>query len=191
MTKEQVLDIFLRSDALLEGHFRLTSGRHSNRYVQCAQVLQYPAYTGQLAAFLAERVREAVGTPDLVVGPAMGGILVAYEVGRELGVRSIFTERENGAMTLRRSFAVKPGEKVVVCEDVVTTGGSVKEVMEVVRKAGGEVLAVASLIDRSNGVVDFGVPFQSALSMEVISWEPEECPLCKEGIPAIKPGSRT
>lgn len=191
MNKEQVLEIFRQSGALLEGHFRLTSGRHSNRYMQCAQVLQYPAQTEKLAAFLSEKIKEAVGTPDVVIGPAMGGILVAYEVGRALGVRSIFAERENGAMTLRRSFAIRPGEKVAVCEDVVTTGGSVREVMDVVEKAGGKIEAVAALVDRSNGQVDFGVPFRAALTMEVVSWEPQECPLCKEGTPAIKPGSRT
>ncbi|WP_235918923.1 orotate phosphoribosyltransferase [Heliomicrobium undosum] len=190
MSHEQVLQIFRESEALLEGHFRLTSGRHSNRYVQCAQVLQHPQHTERLSAHLAALLRKTVGVPDVVIGPAMGGILVAYEVGRALGVRSIFTERENGTMTLRRNFVVRPGETVVVCEDVVTTGGSVREVIDVATAAGGRVLAVASLVDRSNGQVDFGVPFCAALSMEVVSWPPEACPLCKEGTPAIKPGSR-
>ncbi|MCW2277303.1 orotate phosphoribosyltransferase [Heliophilum fasciatum] len=191
MEQSQILEIFRKSNALLEGHFRLTSGRHSNRYVQCAQVLQYPQYTEVLAAHLAEKVRSAVGVPDVVIGPAMGGILVAFEVGRALGVRSLFAERENGAMTLRRSFAIQPGEKVLVCEDVVTTGGSVREVIEVVKQAGGVLQGVVSLVDRSNGTVDFGVPFWAAMTMEVVSWEPEVCPLCAEGTPAIKPGSRT
>ncbi|MBM7867882.1 orotate phosphoribosyltransferase [Heliomicrobium gestii] len=191
LSHEEVLQIFRQSEALLEGHFRLTSGRHSNRYVQCAQVLQHPDHTERLARHLAAQLRQTVGVPDVVIGPAMGGILVAYEVGRALGVRSIFTERENGTMTLRRNFAVRPGETVVVCEDVVTTGGSVREVIDVATAAGGRVLAVASLVDRSNGQVDFGVPFRAALSMEVVSWPPEECPLCKEGTPAVKPGSRT
>ncbi|ABZ82861.1 orotate phosphoribosyltransferase [Heliomicrobium modesticaldum Ice1] len=191
MSQDQVLDIFRNSEALLEGHFRLTSGRHSNRYVQCAQVLQHPPYTERLSRHLAALLRKGVGLPDVVIGPAMGGILVAYEVGRALGVRAIFTEREKGLMTLRRNFVVRPGETVVVCEDVVTTGGSVREVIDVATAAGGRVAAVAALVDRSNGQVDFGVPFFAALSMEVLSWPPEECPLCKEGTPAIKPGSRT
>ncbi|QGG46601.1 orotate phosphoribosyltransferase [Heliorestis convoluta] len=193
MNQEQILQIFRDSEALLEGHFRLTSGRHSNRYVQCAQVLQYPDQTEKLASYLADKVEATVGkgTVDLVIGPAMGGIIVAYAVGQALGLRAIFAERENGTMKLRRSFQIAKGQKVLVCEDVVTTGGSVREVMDVVKEAGGEVIAVASLIERSNGQADFGVPFCSALAMEVISWDPAECPLCQEGTPAIKPGSRS
>ncbi|KAB2951300.1 orotate phosphoribosyltransferase [Heliorestis acidaminivorans] len=193
MNQEQILDIFRESEALLEGHFRLTSGRHSNRYVQCAQVLQYPHYTDKLANHLAEQLEKTLGkgTTELIIGPAMGGIIVAYAVGQALGLRAIFAERENGIMKLRRSFQIEKGQKVVVCEDVVTTGGSVREVMQVVEEAGGEVIAVASLVDRSNGQVDFGVPFCAAMTMEVLSWDPAECPLCQEGTPAIKPGSRS
>lgn len=188
LSKEEVLDIFRKSNALLEGHFRLTSGRHSNRYMQCAQVLQYPDYTAQLCGEIVEAFRtEQV---DVVIGPAMGGIIVAYEVGRQLGVRTIFTERENWAMTLRRSFTISPGEKVLVVEDVVTTGGSVLEVINVVKEKGGELAGVGVLVDRSNGRVDFGVPAKAVLPMEVVSWEAGDCPLCREGVPVVKPGSR-
>lgn len=190
MNKNEVLEIFKKSGALLEGHFLLTSGKHSNRYMQCAQVLQYPKDTEILCRELAQRVLKEVGSVDLVIGPAMGGILVAYEVGRALGVRTIFTERENGKMALRRNFKIQPGEKVLVCEDVVTTGGSVVEVIDVVREAGGQLMAVASLVDRSNGKVDFGVPFTAMLPMDVVTYDPESCPLCEECHPAIKPGSR-
>lgn len=188
LTKEAALKIFQDSQALLEGHFRLTSGRHSDKYMQCAQVLQYPHYTSQLCAHLAEQFKGA--GVQAVIGPAMGGIVVSYEVARHLGVRSIFTERENGTMTLRRNFWIEPGEKVLVVEDVVTTGGSVKEVIEVVREKGGEVVGIGVLVDRSNGQVDFGVPTQAVLAMDVRSYLPEECPLCQQGLPVIKPGSR-
>lgn len=188
LTRDQAIEIFTKSNALLTGHFRLTSGRHSSQYMQCAQVLQYPEYASQLCQDLAGKF---AGTKiDLVVGPAMGGIIVAYEVGRALGVKAFFTEREQGVMTLRRGFVIEPGQKVLVAEDVVTTGGSVREVIEVVREKGGEVVGVALLVDRSNGKVDFGVKTEAVLSMEIVSYEPEECPLCKQGVPVVKPGSR-
>ncbi|HWI55450.1 MAG TPA: orotate phosphoribosyltransferase [Desulfobacteria bacterium] len=188
LTHDEAIDIFTKANALLTGHFRLTSGRHSAKYMQCAQVLQYPQYASILCDSLAEKFK---GTQiDLVVGPAMGGIIVAYEVGRALGVKTFFTERENGAMALRRGFTINPGEKVLVVEDVVTTGGSVKEVIEVVREKGGEVVGVGVLVDRSAGKADFGVPTQSMLQLEIESYDPEECPLCKQGLPVIKPGSR-
>lgn len=188
LTHDEAIKIFLDSQALLEGHFRLTSGRHSNRYMQCAQVLQYPHYTDKLCSQLAEKFQDA-GVKS-VIGPAMGGIIVSYEVARHLGVKSIFTERENGAMTLRRNFSIEPGMRVLVVEDVVTTGGSVKEVIDVVREKGGEVVGVGVLVDRSNGQVDFGVRTEAVLAMDVKSYEPEECPLCAEGLPVVKPGSR-
>ncbi|MHB8172447.1 MAG: orotate phosphoribosyltransferase [Thermincolia bacterium] len=188
LSKEEVLDIFRHSNALLEGHFRLTSGRHSNRYMQCAQVLQYPDQTAKLCQEIADTFREQ--QVDVVIGPAMGGIIVAYEVGSQLGVKTIFTERDNGAMTLRRNFSIEPGQKVLVVEDVVTTGGSVVEVINVVREKGGQVVGVGILVDRSNGQVDFGVPTKAVLSVEVVSYEPEECPLCQQGLPVVKPGSR-
>lgn len=188
LTRDEAIEIFKKSNALLTGHFRLTSGRHSGQYMQCAQVLQYPEYAAKLCADLAEKF---AGTKiDLVVGPAMGGIIVAYEVGRALGVKAFFTEREQGVMTLRRGFAIEPGQKVLVTEDVVTTGGSVREVMDVVRAQGGEVVGVALLVDRSNGKVDFGVKTEAIFSMEIESYEPEDCPLCKQGLPVVKPGSR-
>lgn len=188
LTRDEAIEIFKKSNALLTGHFRLTSGRHSGQYMQCAQVLQYPEYASKLCDDLAQKF---AGTKiDLVVGPAMGGIIVAYEVGRALGVRAFFTEREQGVMTLRRGFAIEPGQKVLVTEDVVTTGGSVREVIDVVRQQGGEVVGVALLVDRSNGKVDFGVKTEAILSMEIESYDPDDCPLCKQGLPVVKPGSR-
>ncbi len=188
LTKEQAIEIFTKSKALLNGHFRLTSGRHSGQYMQCAQVLQYPEYASQLCSDLAERF--AGIKVDTVIGPALGGILVAYEVGRAMGVRTIFTEREQGVMSLRRGFVIEPGERVLVVEDVVTTGGSVKEVIDVVRRTGAEVVGVGVLVDRSNGKVDFGVKTEAVLPMEIQSYDPEACPLCREGLPLVKPGSR-
>jgi len=189
LSKEQAVKIFTESGALMEGHFKLTSGRHSNRYMQCAQVLQYPAYTEELARHLAEKF--AGEKIDYVVGPAMGGIIVSYEVARQLKVPSMFTERQDGQMSLRRGFKIGTGDRVLVVEDVVTTGGSVVEVMDVVRKLGGEIAGVGVLVDRSAGKVDFGVPLQSVLSMDIESWEADSCPLCKAGQgEAVKPGSR-
>lgn len=189
LEKSQAIQIFSDSGALLEGHFRLTSGRHSNQYMQCAQVLKYPACTEQLAQHLAEVFKD--DGVELVIGPAMGGIVVAYEVARQLGVPGLFTERENGTMALRRGFVIEPGQRVLVVEDVVTTGGSVKEVIEVVRQLGGQVVGVGVLVDRSNGAVDFGVKQAAVLSLDIISWEAESCPICQEGrLPVVKPGSR-
>ncbi|HVJ50277.1 orotate phosphoribosyltransferase [Desulfitobacterium sp.] len=189
ITSEEVLKIFEDSGALLKGHFRLTSGKHSNRYMQCAKVLQYPQHAARLGEELAQAWKDQ--GIDVVIGPAMGGILVAHEVGRALGTKVLFTEREDGVMTLRRGFELSPGEKVLVVEDVITTGGSVKEVLEVVRKLGAEPVGVGVLVDRSGGKVDFGLPHVSLLKIQIETFEPENCPLCAEGIPAIKPGSRT
>lgn len=189
LMKEQVLAILKEREAVLEGHFLLTSGRHSDRYVQCAKLFQYADTSEIICKELAEKFEgEKI---DVVVGPALGGVIMAYEMGRQLGVRNIFAERENGNMTLRRGFKVERGERVLVCEDVVTTGGSVKEVIALLSDMGAEIVGVGSVVDRSNGKVDFGVPFHAVLSMEVTSYEADNCPLCKEGkIPAIKPGSR-
>ena len=190
MSVERIIEIFKASNALLEGHFLLTSGRHSNKYMQCAQVLQYPHYTAELCQVIVEEFKDQ--QIDVVIGPAMGGIVVAYEVGRQLGVRTIFTERENGKMVLRRNFQIEPGQKVLVVEDVVTTGGSVVEVISVVKEKGGELVGVGVLVDRSNGKVSFGVPTKAVLSMEVESWEADNCPLCQQGMGApVKPGSRS
>lgn len=184
-----LMEIFLRTEALLNGHFLLTSGRHSNQYFQCAKVLQYPEYTSQVCSIIAEYFKNF--EIDTVIAPAMGGIIVGYEVARQLGKKSIFTERENNIMTLRRGFTLSPEEKVLVCEDVVTTGGSVFEVIDIVKNSDAKVIGVASIVDRSNGKVDFGYPFKSALQLEVVSYLPDECPICKENkIPLIKPGSR-
>jgi orotate phosphoribosyltransferase len=188
LTQEEATEIFKKANALLTGHFKLTSGRHSNRYMQCAQVLQYPHYASKLCDSLAEKF--AGKKVDVVIGPAMGGIVVAYEVARALGVRAIFTEREQGVMTLRRGFNIDKNEKVLVVEDVITTGGSVKEVIDVVKATGAEIVGVGVLVDRSNGQVDFGLPTEAILRLDIKSYQPEECPLCKEGLPLVKPGSR-
>jgi orotate phosphoribosyltransferase len=190
MTQDEVIKMFKQSEALLEGHFRLTSGLHSDRYLQCALVLQNPRQAEALGAVLAARLRALGNQPDLVIAPALGGILVAHEVARALGVRSLFAERQDGMLTLRRGFRIEPGEKAYVVEDVVTTGGSTKETIEVVLKAGAVVVAAGSLIDRSGGRTDLGVPRVALAVLDVPAFPPEECPLCKTGSKAIKPGSR-
>lgn len=189
LNDKEVLEIFTKTAALLSGHFLLTSGRHSDKYFQCAKVLQFPNYTEQVCTNIAEYFRDF--TVDTVIAPAMGGIIVGNEVARQLGKRSIFTEREDKVMTLRRGFTLEPGEKVLVCEDVVTTGGSVFEVIEIVKSFGAEVVGVGFIVDRSNGKVNFGYPQKSTLTVEVISYLPDDCPICKENkIPLFKPGSR-
>ena len=189
ITRERVEEILKESGVLLEGHFLLTSGRHSDKYMQCAKIFRHPKYSEELCAALAEMFRgEQI---DVVIGPAMGAVQMAYEVSRALGCENFFTERVDGAMTLRRGFEVTPGMRCLLVEDVVTTGGSVKEVAELVRQAGGTVVGIGSIVDRSNGKVDFGVPFRAVYPVEVVSWEAEDCPLCKEGkLPVVKPGSR-
>ena len=192
MTEDEVLKIFEASGALLSGHFLLTSGLHSPRYLQCALVLQKPAVAERLCAELAAKAKadERIGGIDLVIAPALGGVIVAHEVARALGVRALFAERQEGAMTLRRGFQIQPDERAFVVEDVVTTGGSTREVFEVVRQHGGQVVGAGSLIDRSGGAVDLGVPRHALTVLEVPTYKPEECPLCKAGSSAIKPGSR-
>lgn len=188
MEKNQVINIFRETNALLEGHFLLTSGKHSNQYFQCAQVLQYPDKTEKLCSVISDYFKDV--DIDTIVSPAMGGIIVGQEVARQLGKRSIFAERQDGKLTLRRNFDLADGEKVLVCEDVVTTGGSVKEVIDIVKGKGAELVGVGFIIDRSNGKVKFGVPQVSTLQVEVITYEPGNCPLCKEGSQPYKPGSR-
>lgn len=190
MTQDEVLDIFKRSGALLEGHFLLTSGLHSDRYLQCALVLQHPSQAAALCSALAARLNELAGPPDLVIAPALGGILVAHEVARAAQVRALFAERQDGKLTLRRGFQIKPGEKAYVVEDVVTTGGSTRETMEVVTRAGGVVIAAGSLIDRTGGRTDLGVARTALAVLDIPAFHPDECPLCKTGSKAIKPGSR-
>ncbi|MGH9431505.1 MAG: orotate phosphoribosyltransferase [Terriglobia bacterium] len=188
MTENEILEIFRRHSALLEGHFILSSGLHSDRYIQCALVLQDPRAAGQLGSELARKM----GQPGIsaVVAPALGGILVAHEVARALSVRALFTERQDGRMTLRRGFSLHPGEPVLVVEDVVTTGLSTRETMDCVEQAGGRVVAAGSLIDRSGGAVDLGVPRTALVTLQVNNYDPADCPLCHAGSPAVKPGSR-
>ncbi len=186
--EQHLLTIFQQTGALLEGHFQLTSGLHSPRYLQCALVLQYPQHAefvgrALAAKFLDDRV-------DAVVAPAIGGIIVAHETARAIGARALFTEREAGLMTFRRGFRLSRGERVLVVEDVVTTGGSTRETIEAVIEADGVVIGAGSMVDRSGGSVDVGVRRQSLLTLDVASYDPSECPLCKEGVPPVKPGSR-
>ncbi|MGE5399692.1 MAG: orotate phosphoribosyltransferase [Ignavibacteriales bacterium] len=188
ITDNQIMDIFLETEALLNGHFRLTSGRHSNQYFQCAKVLQYMNYTELICSKIADFFKNF--EIDTVIAPAIGGIVVGQEVARQLGKKSIFAEREDKELTLRRGFVINPGERVLVCEDVVTTGGSVFEVIDIVKKYNAEVVGVGMVVDRSNGKVQFGVPQVSGLKLDVVSYAPEDCPLCRENIPIVKPGSR-
>ena len=173
ITQERVLEVLKEADVLLEGHFRLTSGRHSNRYLQCAKVFRNTKYSEELCSALAEHF--ANDGVEVVIGPAMGAVQMAYEVSRALKCENFFAEREDG--------------KIV--EDVVTTGGSVREVIELVRAAGGDLVGVGSIVDRTGGKIDFGVPFRAVISLDVESWEPQDCPICKEGkLELVKPGSR-
>ncbi|MCF8239998.1 MAG: orotate phosphoribosyltransferase [Melioribacteraceae bacterium] len=188
MEENKILEIFLKTNALLRGHFLLTSGRHSDQYFQCAKVLQYPEHTEFICSKITGYFKNH--EIDTVISPAIGGIVVGQEVARQLNKRFIFTERENGKMTLRRGFTIEKGERVLICEDVVTTGGSVFEVIENAKENGAEIVGVGMIVDRSNGKVDFGVPQISTFQTEVISYSHDECPLCKENIPVVKPGSR-
>lgn len=192
MEKDRVLALFKETHALLEGHFQLTSGLHSPQYFQCARVLQYPRYAELLCSEIAERFRGS--RIDVVVAPALGGIVVGQEVGRLLGVRTMFTERKDNVLQLRRGFEIQKGERVLVCEDVVTTGGSVREVIKIARNLGGEIVGVGYIVDRSDGKVKFeiaerGVQF-AVLQMDVVTYKPDQCILCWDGTPITKPGSR-
>jgi orotate phosphoribosyltransferase len=192
LTHDSLLRLFEEHGALLQGDFLLTSGLHSPRYLQCARVLMEPAVATRLGAQLAERLSPLLGgkAPGAVVAPALGGVLVAHEVARAFGCRGLFTERQEGAMTLRRGFTLEAGEGVVVVEDVITTGGSTREVMDAVSARGAKVLAVGSLVDRSGGAVDLGVPRRSLLELEVPAYPADACPLCAAGSKPEKPGSR-
>ncbi|HPG41679.1 MAG TPA: orotate phosphoribosyltransferase [bacterium] len=188
MTNDQAYKIFLDTKALLQGHFLLTSGLHSPNYFQCARVLQYPNHAEAFCAEIANHFRaEKI---DYVISPAIGGIVAGQEVARLLGCKAIFAERENNVMTLRRGFEILPGEKALAIEDVVTTGGSIKEVIELVRQQGGVVAGAGFLVDRSAGKVTFDVPKYTVLQMEVVTYTADNCPLCKQGSPVVKPGSR-
>jgi len=188
MTESEILNIFKKSGALLTGHFLLTSGRHSDRYFQCAKVLQYPEYTEALCKMIADNFRKT--EIDTVIAPAMGGLVVGQEVARQLNKRFIFAEREDKKLSLRRGFTLDENEKVLVCEDVVTTGGSVFEVIDIVKSNNARVVGVGFIVDRSNGKVDFNYPQFSTLRMGVVSYLRDECPLCREDIELVKPGSR-
>ncbi|HUL43375.1 MAG TPA: orotate phosphoribosyltransferase [Bacteroidota bacterium] len=187
MTSEEILTLFRNTNALLEGHFQLTSGLHSPQYFQCAKVLQHPEYAEKLCRELSSRFQD--DAIDVVISPALGGIVVGQEVGRQLGIRTIFTERKEGAMELRRGFEIARGEKVLVCEDVITTGGSVNEVIGIVERNGGTLVGVGAIVDRSAGRATYP-RFTVALTMHVVTYPPADCPLCKKGIPVDKPGSR-
>jgi len=188
LTERETLALYEKTWALLRGHFRLTSGLHSDIYLQSALVLQHPEHAAALGAALATSFRdEQVRT---VLAPAIGGILVAHEVARALGARALFSEREEGAMRLRRGFTLEPGERCLVVEDVITTGGSTREVVQCVEAAGGAVVGVGSLIDRSGGSAAFAVRRVALATVSAATWKPEECPLCRAGSRAVKPGSR-
>lgn len=186
--QDRLMTIFQQTGALLDGHFQLTSGLHSSRYLQCALVLQYPEHAEFVGRALAAKFSD--DRVDAVVAPAIGGIIVAHETARAIGARALFTERESGTMTLRRGFRLRRGERVLVVEDVVTTGGSTRETIEAVVNADGVVIGAGSMVDRSGGAVDVGVRRQALLTLDVPSYDPLQCPMCKEGVPAVKPGSR-
>jgi orotate phosphoribosyltransferase len=189
VTAESILDTFRRVGALLEGHFQLTSGLHSPGFLQCALVLQYPREAEACGAAIAGLVRSQA--PQSVLSPALGGIVIGQEVARALGVRALFAERQDGTLTLRRGFSLRPGERVLVVEDVVTTGGSTRETIEVARAAGAQVIGAAAIIDRSGGQQRLDVPFAALATISLPTFRPESCPLCAQGSTAIKPGSRT
>lgn len=188
MDPKKVLEILKSVDAVRQGHFKYTSGLHGEYYFQCALLLKEPDLSADICRALADHFRPE--KPEIVVGPAMGGIIVAYETARQLGVPGIFTERENGKMTLRRAFGIRPGQRVLVVEDVITTGGSSQEVVDLIETMGGKVIGVGSIVDRSMGKAKLSVPFFSLLPIEVNNYDPADCPLCKEGLPVEKPGSR-
>lgn len=182
-----VENLFVEHGALLKGHFLLSSGLHSDRYLQCALVLAQPGAAEKLGRELASK---AAGKPDLVLSPAMGGLMIGHEVARALGVRHYFTERVDGIVLLRRGFTLKPGEKVIVVEDVVTTGKSTREVFELVRASGADILGALSIIDRTDGELYLKAPYSALWKVNIPAWVPELCPPCRAGIPVVKPGSR-
>lgn len=188
MTQDDVLDLYKKTGALLKGHFLLSSGLHSDQYLQSALVLQQPDIATKLCSALASRFKSL--RIDVVIAPALGGVFVSHETARALGARALFAERVNGELVLRRGFTIQPGERVLVVEDVITTGKSTRETIEVVKRTGGVVVAVGSLVDRSAGKADLGVPYQSLATLDVPSYEPTACPLCKAGGKPVKPGSR-
>lgn len=189
LSDEEVLGMFRECKALLSGHFQLTSGLHSDTYFEKFQVLQHPKFVEKLCGELAERFKDS--GVQVVLGPTTGGVLIAYEVAKNLGTRSIFAEREGGKRALRRGFKIEKGEKVLVVDDIMTTGGSVKDTIDVVHECGGNLVGVGILVDRSGGSVDFGAPLKALLTLNVTKWDPKDCPLCKQGIPVREPGSKS
>ncbi len=185
-----VLEILKESESLIEGHFLLSSGKHSDKYVQCAKVLMYPKRAEEICKILKEKIEKENIKVDAVVGPAMGGVIIAYELARALNVRSMFTERENGEMILRRGFSVKKGEKVLIVEDVVTTGKSSLETIKHIESLGAEVVGISSIVDRRAENVKLDYPLVSAIKLDVKTYEKESCELCKKEMPIVKPGSR-
>jgi orotate phosphoribosyltransferase len=187
-TREQLLDLFRKSGALLEGHFRLSSGLHSTGYLQCALVLQHPPHAELLGRAIAAATADLL--PTVVLSPALGGVIIGHEVGRALGVRAVFAERQEGTLMLRRGFVLSESDRVLVIEDVLTTGGSTRETMQVATAAGGLVVGAASIVDRSGGRARFAVPFHALLEIDLPTYEVDSCPLCSQGVPVVKPGSR-
>jgi orotate phosphoribosyltransferase len=188
LSQKEILSIFKETKAFMTGHFRLSSGLHSGHYLQCALVMQYPDCAEKLCRELAGRFAE--DKPTIVIGPAMGGVLVAYEVARHLNCRAIFTEREAGAMKLRRAFKIGENDRILVVEDVVTTGGSTNEVIRLVKQSKATIVGVGALVDRSGQNVDFGYKLETLLNLDIEIFKPQDCPLCEEGMPLSKPGSR-
>jgi orotate phosphoribosyltransferase len=188
VTRDQLLDLFRRSGALLDGHFRLSSGLHSSGYLQCALVLQHPTDAETLGRAIGDRVRQF--RPSVVLSPALGGVVIGHEVARALGVRAVFVERQDGEFMLRRGFVLSETDRVLVVEDVLTTGRSTRETMQTAIAAGAQVVGVGSIVDRSGGVLQFDVPYESLLQLELPTFQPDACPLCAKGLPVVKPGSR-
>ncbi len=189
MDRKEAFRIFEETGALQNGHFLLSSGLHSPQYFQCALVLQYPHYLEKFCSEIREYFYEEEDI-RLVIAPALGGIMVAQELARQLGVRFIFAERENDKMTLRRGFHIEPHEKVLIVEDVITTGSSVQEVIDIVDKAKGYAVGVGAIVDRSEGQIDFGMPLFATVQVKAVTYQPDRCPLCSQKIPLTKPGSR-
>ena len=188
MKVDRAIELFKKTEALQEGHFLLTSGNHSAKYIQCALLLSYPGIALEFMEDIATHFRN--DDIETVIAPAVGGIIVSYEVGRLLGKKAIYFERENGVMSIRRGFWIAKGEKILIVEDVITTGGSVLEVQDVVKENGGVVTAFASLVNRSSGRFNPGPPYYACVNMDIPIYKPGDCPLCKNGVPVVKPGSR-
>lgn len=187
MTSNEILDILKTSNALLEGHFILTSGLHSPQYVEKFRLLENPRYTEQLCKQMAQLFKDK--NVSIVIGPMTGGIILSYEIGKQLGTNAIFTERIEGKMTLRRGFTLSADDRVLIVEDIITTGGSIDEVIEVVEKNGAKIIGITCILDRSNGKAQFKYPFKPLMKMDVVTYKPDECPLCKKGVAAYKPGA--